>query len=126
MKYFNNEEHEAQRYDISLRRKEEANIVSYKMLAVLNVGQSAIIALGVTTLMFKAAAGVVAGSLTVGDLVLVNAYLLQMAMPLNYLGMMYRGQAGADQHRAPVGTARRRQDVATHRAHARCRRHSRA
>ena len=90
VKYFNNEEHEAQRYDVSLRRMEEANVKSYKTLAVLNVGQSAIIALGVTALMFKAAAGVVSGKLSVGDLVLVNAYLLQMAMPLNYLGMMYR------------------------------------
>ena len=90
VKYFNNEEHEAERYDISLRRMEEANVKSYKTLAVLNVGQSAIIALGVTALMFKAAAGVVAGKLSVGDLVLVNAYLLQMAMPLNFLGMMYR------------------------------------
>ncbi|MBP8098278.1 MAG: metal ABC transporter permease, partial [Arenimonas sp.] len=90
VKYFNNEEHEAERYDVSLRRMEEANVMSYKTLAVLNVGQSAIIAIGVTALMFKAAAGVVAGELSVGDLVLVNAYLLQMAMPLNYLGMMYR------------------------------------
>jgi ATP-binding cassette subfamily B protein len=90
VKYFNNEEHEAGRYDASLRRMEEANVKSYKTLAVLNVGQSAIIAIGVTALMFKAAAGVVAGRLSVGDLVLVNAYLLQMAMPLNYLGMMYR------------------------------------
>ncbi len=90
VKYFNNEEHEAQRYDASLRKMEEANIKSYKTLAVLNVGQSAIIAMGVTALMFKAAAGVVSGKLSVGDLVLVNAYLLQMAMPLNYLGMMYR------------------------------------
>jgi ATP-binding cassette, subfamily B, heavy metal transporter len=90
VKYFNNEEHEAQRYDASLRRMEEANVKSYKTLAVLNVGQSAIIAVGVTVLMGKAAWGVVHGGLSVGDLVLVNAYLLQMAMPLNYLGMMYR------------------------------------
>ncbi|MBC7656906.1 MAG: ABC transporter ATP-binding protein/permease, partial [Frankiaceae bacterium] len=90
VKYFNNEEHEAQRYDASLRKMEEANVKSYKTLAILNVGQSAIIAIGVTVLMFKAAAGVVSGKLSVGDLVLVNAYLLQMAMPLNYLGMMYR------------------------------------
>jgi ABC-type transport system involved in Fe-S cluster assembly fused permease/ATPase subunit len=90
VKYFNNEEHEAQRYDASLRRMEEANVKSYKTLAVLNVGQAGIIAVGVTILMAKAAAGVVHGGLSVGDLVLVNAYLLQMAMPLNYLGMMYR------------------------------------
>jgi ATP-binding cassette subfamily B protein len=90
VKYFNNEAHEAERYDVSLRRMEEANVKSYKTLAVLNVGQAGIIALGVTALMFKAAMGVVSGKLSVGDLVLVNAYLLQMAMPLNYLGMMYR------------------------------------
>ena len=90
VKYFNNEEHEAGRYDASLRRMEEAHVKSYKTLAVLNVGQAAIIAVGVTALMSKAAWGVVHGSLSVGDLVLVNAYLLQMAMPLNYLGMMYR------------------------------------
>jgi len=90
VKYFNNEEHEAQRYDVSLRRMEEANVKSYKTLAVLNVGQAGIIAIGVTALMFKAAMGVVSGKQSVGDLVLVNAYLLQMAMPLNYLGMMYR------------------------------------
>ena len=90
LKYFNNEEHEAQSYDATLRRMEEANVKSYKTLAVLNVGQAAIIAVGVTVLMGKAADGVVNGGLSVGDLVLVNAYLLQMAMPLNYLGMMYR------------------------------------
>jgi ATP-binding cassette subfamily B protein len=90
VKYFNNEEHEAQRYDFSLKRMEEANVKSYKTLAVLNVGQAGIIAIGVTALMYKAAMGVVAGKQSVGDLVLVNAYLLQMAMPLNYLGMMYR------------------------------------
>ena len=90
VKYFNNESHEAERYDVSLRQMEEANVKSYKTLAVLNVGQSAIVAIGVTALMWKASAGVVSGKLSVGDLVLVNAYLLQMAMPLNYLGMMYR------------------------------------
>jgi len=90
VKYFNNEAHEASRYDASLRQMEEANVKSYKTLAVLNVGQSAIVAIGVTALMWKAAHGVVVGKLSVGDLVLVNAYLLQMAMPLNYLGMMYR------------------------------------
>jgi len=90
VKYFNNEEHEAQRYDSSLKRMEEANVTSFKTLAVLNIGQNAIVTLGVTALMWRAAAGVVAGELTVGDLVLVNAYLLQLAAPLNFLGMMYR------------------------------------
>lgn len=90
VKYFNNEEHEAQRYDRSLQRMEEAQVKSYKTLAVLNIGQNAIVSLGVTALMWRAASGVVSGDLTVGDLVLVNAYLLQLAIPLNLLGMMYR------------------------------------
>jgi ATP-binding cassette, subfamily B, heavy metal transporter len=90
VKYFNNEEHEAGRYDHALQRLEEANVKKYKTLAVLNVGQNAIVTLGVTALMWRAAAGVAAGTMTVGDLVLVNAYLLQLAIPLNLLGMMYR------------------------------------
>ena len=90
VKYFNNEEHEAQRYDRALQRMEEAQVKSYKTLAVLNIGQNAIVSLGVTALMWRAASGVVSGELTVGDLVLVNAYLLQLAIPLNLLGMMYR------------------------------------
>ena len=90
VKYFNNEEHEARRFDSSLRTKEEAEVLSYKTLAVLNIGQNAIISIGVTALMWRAASGVVSGELTVGDLVLVNAYLLQLAAPLNFLGMMYR------------------------------------
>jgi len=90
VKYFNNEEHEAQRYDASLVRKEDADVRAYKTLAVLNIGQAAIITLGVTALMWRAASGVVDGRMTVGDLVLVNAYLIQLAAPLNFLGMMYR------------------------------------
>jgi ATP-binding cassette, subfamily B, heavy metal transporter len=90
VKYFNNEGHESSRYDHSLQRLEEANVKKYKTLAVLNVGQNAIVTLGVTALMWRAAAGVAAGTMTVGDLVLVNAYLLQLAIPLNLLGMMYR------------------------------------
>ncbi|GIX39572.1 MAG: metal ABC transporter permease [Silanimonas sp.] len=90
VKYFNNEEHEARRYDASLRTVEEAQVKSLKTLSVLNLGQAAIVAIGVTALMWRAAAGVVEGSLSLGDLVLVNAYLLQLSAPLNYLGMMYR------------------------------------
>jgi len=90
VKYFNNEEHEAARYDANLRHVEEATVKSLKTLALLNVGQTGIVALGVTALMWRAASGVVAGELTVGDLVLVNAYLLQLSAPLNFLGMMYR------------------------------------
>jgi ABC-type transport system involved in Fe-S cluster assembly fused permease/ATPase subunit len=90
VKYFSNEEHEARRYDGSLQRMEAANITAYKTLALLNIGQNAIVTLGVTALMWRAASGVVSGELSVGDLVLVNAYLLQLAAPLNFLGMMYR------------------------------------
>ena len=90
VKYFGNEAHEAERYDGSLKRVEEATVKSLKTLGVLNLGQAAIVSLGVTALMWRAASGVVAGDLTLGDLVLVNAYLLQLSAPLNYLGMMYR------------------------------------
>ncbi|MFD0740185.1 ABCB family ABC transporter ATP-binding protein/permease [Lysobacter koreensis] len=90
VKYFGNEEHEARRYDENLVRLENAQVMSRKTLAVLNLGQVAIVSLGVTAMMWRAAAGVVAGSMTIGDLVLVNAYLLQLSAPLNMLGMMYR------------------------------------
>jgi len=90
VKYFNNEVHEARRYDENLRRLEDAQVTSIKTLALLNLGQTVVIAVGVTAMMWRAAAGVVAGALTVGDLVLVNAYLLQLSMPLFLLGMMYR------------------------------------
>ena len=90
VKYFGNEAHEARRYDENLVALEDANVRSRKTLAVLNLGQSAIVALGVSAMMWRAAAGVVAGEMTVGDLVLVNAYLLQLSGPLNMLGMMYR------------------------------------
>jgi ATP-binding cassette, subfamily B, heavy metal transporter len=90
VKYFNNEKLEAKRYDDSLQQMENATVKSLKTLAILNVGQSAIVGLGVTFMMMRASQGVVNGSLTIGDLVLVNAYLLQLSAPLNYLGMMYR------------------------------------
>ena len=90
VKYFGNEEHEARRYDENLVRLENAQVMSRKTLAVLNLGQTAIVAIGVTAMMWRAAAGVVAGTMTIGDLVLVNAYLLQLSAPLNMLGMMYR------------------------------------
>ena len=90
VKYFGNEEHEARRYDIALQNYEKASVKSRGSLSVLNTGQSLIIALGITLLMVMAAQGVVAGTMTVGDFVLVNAYLLQLAMPLNFLGTVYR------------------------------------
>ncbi|ROU04831.1 ABCB family ABC transporter ATP-binding protein/permease [Lysobacter enzymogenes] len=90
VKYFNNEEHEALRYDDNLRHLENAQVMSIKTLAVLNLGQSLTVALGVTAMMWLAAQGVADGRMTVGDLVLVNAYLLQLSAPLFMLGMMYR------------------------------------
>jgi ABC-type transport system involved in Fe-S cluster assembly fused permease/ATPase subunit len=90
VKYFNNEVHEAKRYDDNLKHLEDAQVMAQKTLALLNLGQVAVVTIGVTAMMWRAAAGVVAGAYTVGDLVLVNAYLLQLAAPLNMLGMMYR------------------------------------
>ncbi|ASL27135.1 ABCB family ABC transporter ATP-binding protein/permease [Azotobacter chroococcum] len=90
VKYFNNEAHEAARYDENLRHLENAKVKATTSLAVLNLGQTTLVAVGVTAMMWLAAAGVVDGSMTVGDLVLVNAYLLQLSAPLFLLGMMYR------------------------------------
>ncbi len=90
VKYFGNEEFEAGRYDESLRRYESAATVSEASLGLLNIGQSLVIALAVTALMFLAAEGVATQQLTLGDLVLVNALLIQLYIPLNFLGMVYR------------------------------------
>ncbi len=90
VKYFNNEEHEARRYDEALAAYEGAAVSSRTSLAILNIGQAFIIAIGVTAMMGLAAKGVVAGRMTVGDFVLVNAYLIQLYLPLNFLGTVYR------------------------------------
>ncbi|PWF23764.1 ABCB family ABC transporter ATP-binding protein/permease [Corticimicrobacter populi] len=90
VKYFNNEAHEVGRYNENLLRLENAQVKAINTLAVLNLGQSLIVAVGVTAMMALASQGVVEGSMTVGDLVLVNAYLLQLSAPLFMLGMMYR------------------------------------
>lgn len=90
VKYFNNEAYEARRYDENLVRWEEASVKSQRSLAFLNIGQQLIIVTGVTLMMWRAAEGVVAGTMTVGDLVLVNAFLIQLYMPLNFLGVVYR------------------------------------
>jgi ATP-binding cassette subfamily B protein len=90
VKYFNNEEFEARRYDENLRKFESAEVKNEASLGLLNIGQSAIIALAVTVLMILAAQGVVDKSLTLGDLVLVNGLLIQLYIPLNFLGMVYR------------------------------------
>jgi ATP-binding cassette subfamily B protein len=90
VKYFGNEEFEAGRYDESLLRYENAATTSEASLGLLNIGQSLIIAIAVTALMFLAAEGVALRSLSLGDLVLVNALLIQLYIPLNFLGMVYR------------------------------------
>ena len=90
VKYFGNEAHEARRYDRGLRSYEGAAVKSRQSLSLLNVGQALIIALGVTAIMVMTAYGVVSGAMTVGDFVMVNAYLIQIAMPLNLLGTVYR------------------------------------
>jgi ABC-type transport system involved in Fe-S cluster assembly fused permease/ATPase subunit len=90
VKYFNNEDFEARRYDESLRKYETAEVRNEASLGVLNIGQSAIIALAVTLLMILAAKGVASKRLTLGDLVLVNGLLIQLYIPLNFLGMVYR------------------------------------
>jgi ATP-binding cassette subfamily B protein len=101
VKYFGNEDWEAQRYDRSLQRWERAAVKSQTSLSALNVGQSAIIAVAVTLIMWRATAGVVSGTMTVGDLVLVNAFMIQLYVPLNFLGVIYREikQALADMER---------------------------
>ncbi len=90
VKYFNNEEFEARRYDSQLVKWEAAQVKSQVSLSLLNMGQSAIIAIGVTLIMWRAAAGVVGGSMTIGDIVLVNAFMIQLYIPLNFLGVLYR------------------------------------
>ena len=90
VKYFNNEKHEAQRYDENLKHLEDARVMAQKTLAGLNLGQTIVVSIGVTAMMWRAASGVVEGDLTIGDLVLVNAYLLQLSAPLFLLGMVYR------------------------------------
>ncbi len=90
VKYFGNEAWEARRYDEHMQKWEVAAVRNQTSLAALNAGQSAIIAIGVTLLMLLAADGVVKGSMSLGDLVLVNAFMLQLYMPLHFLGFVYR------------------------------------
>ena len=90
VKYFNNEDFEASRYDKNLQKWEDATTRSQYSLSALNLGQQAITAIGVTAMMWRAVSGVLAGTLTIGDLVLVNAFLIQLYMPLNFLGVVYR------------------------------------
>ncbi len=90
VKYFGAEKREAERYDVSMERYERASVKSYTSLAILNTGQAAIFTLGLTVAMAMCAAGVVGGTETVGDFVMVNAMMVQLYIPLNFMGMVYR------------------------------------
>ena len=90
VKYFGNEAHEAKRYDAALQSYESAAIKARVSLSLLNVGQGSVIAVGVTTIMLLAAYGVQAHTMTLGDIVMVNAFLIQLYLPLNRLGSVYR------------------------------------
>ncbi|HUC10913.1 MAG TPA: ABC transporter ATP-binding protein/permease [Stellaceae bacterium] len=98
VKYFANEDHEARRYDMALGAYEHAAVNSETTLAALNLGQGLIIAVGLVGVMILAGRGVAARVMTIGDFVLVNAYLIQLYTPLNFLGVVYRNikQALAD------------------------------
>jgi ATP-binding cassette, subfamily B, heavy metal transporter len=89
VKYFGNEEHEAQRYDHALARYERAAVKVQVSLNMLNLGQAAIIATGLTLIMLLAASGMRDGTMTVGKFVVVNTYLIQLYQPLNFLGVVY-------------------------------------
>ncbi|MCH8155899.1 MAG: ABC transporter ATP-binding protein/permease [Proteobacteria bacterium] len=90
VKYFGNEEHEARRFDGAMRTYARAAVRSRTSLSLLNAGQATVVALGITVMMILAAQGIAQGRMTVGDFVMVNAYLIQIAMPLNFLGTVYR------------------------------------
>jgi ABC-type transport system involved in Fe-S cluster assembly fused permease/ATPase subunit len=90
VKYFGNEEAEARRFDASMARYERAAVKTYRSLGVLNSGQAAIFTAGMTLVMWLAAQGVMAGTHTVGDFVLINAVMIQLYIPLNFMGMVYR------------------------------------
>jgi ATP-binding cassette subfamily B protein len=90
VKYFGNEQYEARRYDENMQHWEIAAVRNTTSLAYLNAGQSFIVAIGITALMLLAADGVVEGTMTLGDLVLVNVFMIQLYMPLHFLGYVYR------------------------------------
>src|SRR5215470_1560467 len=90
VKYFVAEEREARRYDRSMARYEDASVKAYVSLAVLNAGQATIFTIGLAAVMVMCAMGIKAGTNTVGDLVLINAMMIQLYQPLNFMGMLYR------------------------------------
>ena len=90
VKYFNNEDFEARRYDESLEKLRRAALKSQTTLSILNTGQQLIIAVALIAMLWRATQGVVDGKLTLGDLVMINAFMIQLYIPLNFLGVMYR------------------------------------
>ena len=90
VKYFNNESFEAQRYDESLQRLRTARLKAQTTLSVLNTGQQLIIAVALVAMLWRATQGVVEGRMTLGDLVMINAFMIQLYIPLNFLGVLYR------------------------------------
>ena len=90
VKYFGNESHETERFDFHLREWEKQSVISEQTLALLNIGQGLIIASGMIVLLLLAAEGIVAGVLTLGDFIMLNAFLMQMYMPLRFLGTTFR------------------------------------
>ncbi len=90
VKYFNNEEFEAKRYDENLEKYRRAAVKSQTTLSLLNTGQQLIIAIALVTMLWRATQGVVEGRMTLGDLVMVNAFMIQLYIPLNFLGVIYR------------------------------------
>jgi ATP-binding cassette, subfamily B, heavy metal transporter len=113
VKYFGNERYEANRYDQSLQRWEKAAVRSQTSLSLLNLGQSFFIAIGAALVMWRAIDGVMVGKMTIGDLVMVNAFLIQLYAPLNFLGVIYREirQSVADMAKM-FGLMREHQEVA--------------
>lgn len=90
VKYFNNEGFEANRYDESLERLRKASLKSQTTLSILNTGQQLIIATGLVAMLWRATTGVTEGRMTLGDLVMINAFMIQLYIPLNFLGVLYR------------------------------------
>ncbi len=90
VKYFNNEGFEAKRYDESLEKLRKSRLKSQTTLSLLNTGQQLIIAIGLVAILWRATQGVVAGRMTLGDLVMINAFMIQLYIPLNFLGVLYR------------------------------------
>jgi ATP-binding cassette, subfamily B, heavy metal transporter len=90
VKYFNNEDFEAQRYDVSLEKLRRAALKSQSTLSLLNTGQQLVIAVALVAMLWRATEGVVGGQLTLGDLVMINAFMIQLYIPLNFLGVLYR------------------------------------